>query len=452
MRFHNGIENRQGELWVGGVQAVELARCFGTPLYIYDAATIQSQCDTLMTAAVDYPSFTPYYASKALPNTAICKLMVQAGLGIDVASLGELKVALQAGATKLILHGVYKPEPYLELGIKNSALIVIDSLAEIAQVAGIAQRLQQKARVVLRVNPGVAGDSSHPVTTAGDTKFGIPLWGGGLFTAAAMLPNYPHLQPVGLHCHVGSQLGDTSIFNVTSRLLLEAVKRFQALGVPLEEINLGGGFGAFYREGVAPASRRLAPFVQEIFSYLAAHCGELSLPLPHLSLELGRSLVAEAAVALYQVVAEKTVPWKKISPGTPKEISAQLLASSGEELLNYSKYIIIDGGLYDNPRPLLYGSLYDAVLPSRLNDTPVASYTISGMSCETDTIIHQVQLPQVQVGEYLAIPSAGAYQVSMASNYQRMPKPAVLLVEQGEARLIQRRQSLEEVLAQEVWL
>ena len=451
MRFHDGIVNIDGVLHVGGVSVAELVRCYDTPLYIYDESSLRNRCREIIAASAEYPEMTVYYASKAFPNTGVGLLFYKEGMGIDAASEGELLTALRSGVpgSDIILHGVGKSASYLDLGIKHNAIIVIDSLSEIDTVATIAARQGATARCYLRVNPGVAGDSIHPITTAGNTKFGIPVVDGRIYKAIRQADDNPNISLIGLHCHVGSQLGCTDIYRLSGKILLSVMKKANAAGANLTGINLGGGFGVYYRQGYSPEPLDMGNSIREIIGQMRLSCQELSLPLPHLSLELGRSLVAEAAVAVYTVSTVKEVPWLVAPSGDEDDIVSMVLNAQDEDTgeLKASNYAIIDGGLFENPRPLFYGAVYNAVLPLKLNEPADRVYTISGMSCETDTLIEEIALPQVNPGDLLAMPSAGAYQVAMSSNYQRMPKPAVVMVHDGVAKVIQRRQTIDEVLA-----
>ncbi|MCL2549325.1 MAG: diaminopimelate decarboxylase, partial [Symbiobacteriaceae bacterium] len=417
MRFHDGIANIEGVLHIGGLSAEELVATYGSPLYVYDEATLRARCREISAVSEDYPGLRVYYASKAFPNTALERLFASEGLGIDVASEGELLTALRAGipGSEILLHGVVKPRSYLELGIAEDATIVLDSLADMEQVALVALGMNRIARCYLRLNPGVTGDSTHPVTTAGNTKFGISLIDGSVYRAIAAARNMSSVDLIGLHCHVGSQLGNTNIYAVTDKILLSVLQKANETGAALTGINLGGGFGVHYREGQPGTTVNIGSFIREITTQVKKCCAELSLPLPRLSLELGRSLVAEAAVAIYRVAAVKTVPWLKDPLTATSDLAAAILDLTGlpQSGIVHSNYLIIDGGLYDNPRPLLYGAVYDAVLPLRLDEAADTTYTVSGMSCETDTLISEVALPRVSPGEILAIPSSGAYQMAM---------------------------------------
>lgn len=429
MRLQGSMENRQGKLWVGGVSVEDLVAKYGTPLYIYDEERIRSQCAAIVEAGKQYPkSFKAYYASKAFPNAAVERIVHGQGLGIDAASEGEMRVALMAGvpAEDILLHGAYKTDAFLELGISRGAgRIVVDSFGEIARIQSIAARLGKTVQVLMRINPGIEAETHEAVRTADlDVKFGFPLLEGEALRATAMLKECSHIRLRGVHCHVGSQVFKMDVFDLAAQMLLEFMQKAgEVYGAPLDELNLGGGFGAYYKESDTP--KEMQECVQTITHYVQKHAKALGMELPSLMIEPGRAIVAEAAVSVYTVGMIKEIP-------------------------GINTYVVIDGGLFENPRPQLYGSVYTAFLPNRMDEPAERTYTVSGFCCETDTLIKKSLLPDVKEGDLLAFLTAGAYQAAMASNYQRTPRPAIVLVRDGQSHMIQRRQTIEDVLAFDV--
>ncbi len=425
MRLRGGMESRDGELCIGPYRACELAQQYGTPLYVYYEDYIRSQCQSICAALGDYPAKSRvYYASKAFPNAAIDKLVHSEGLGIDVSSEGELRAAMLAGIPMqdVIVHGANKQVSYLKLAVEQKAgLIVIDSAQEIGCLGRIAQEAKRDVDILLRVNPGVEAETHKAVRTANlDTKFGIPLLYDAAIRAVQEALATPRLNLRGVHCHVGSQVFKMDVYDVAAGILLAFMQEANALGAKMDIVNLGGGFGCWYSRGDTPM--QMLESVQLITRAVQAHCTALKIDLPELMIEPGRAVVAESAMALYTIGAVKEIP-------------------------GVNTYLVTDGGLFENPRPLFYGSRYTAFLAGKLEAKSEKYYTVSGMSCESDTLIQRVKLPIAHEGDLLAMPSSGAYQLAMSGNYNHMPRPAAVLVSGRRAALIQRRQTLDEVLA-----
>lgn len=428
MRLHGTMENRDGRLWMGGIDVEALVRQYGSPLYIYDETHILRQCAAIQQAAKEYPAgMRAYYASKAFPNAAIERIVHQQGIGVDVASEGELRVAMLADVPfeDIMLHGVVKSDAYLQLAIQNGiGMIVVDSLDEIPRIEAIAAQHSVRVKALLRINPGVEAETHKAVRTADlDTKFGVPLLEGLALEAVRRMLKSPHIQLMGVHCHVGSQVFKMDVFDVAADILLSFMREAQDIGATMDILNLGGGFGSYYKEGDTPQTMEQS--VRIIAKAVQAHCAKKGMPLPRLMIEPGRSIVAEAAVAVYTVSVVKDIP-------------------------GVNTYVVTDGGLFENPRPQLYGSVYTPFLPLRMNEQADRAYVVSGLCCETDTLVEKAKLPSVRAGDLLALLTSGAYQAAMAGNYQRSPKPAIVLVKDGQSRLIQRRQTLDEVLALDI--
>jgi diaminopimelate decarboxylase len=408
----------EGELAVGGIRASALAAEFGTPLVVYDE-------DTLLGAARAYLSAAPgarvVYGVKAFPNAAILRLLASEGLGADVSTLGELELALHAGlrGDRLIVHGNNKSDEELDAAARGgAAFVVVDSLDEVARAAGAGIQ-----RILVRVTPGVEADTHPAIRTAHQgSKFGLP---PEQAIEALSRAQSAGLNAAGLHVHIGSQLLDTRAALTTIDWVGEFAARCRdELGWTASVIDLGGGLGIRYVEGDEAPS--IESFVAELTGRLDQVWQEQGLPKPKLILEPGRSLVGRAGLTLYEV-------------GTVKPVSDEIT------------YVAVDGGMSDNPRPQLYDAPYSGLLANRAGEPPSGTYVVCGKHCESgDVMIHRLPLPEPRRGDLLAVPGTGAYTLAMASNYNSVPRPAAVLVADGEARLIRRRESIDDLLAKEV--
>ena len=440
--------NEHGHLAVGGCDTTALAREHGTPLYIFDEATIHAQCRAYRDAlAAGYRGQSSvHYASKALLNTAIAQLVASEGLGLDVVSGGELFVALRAGvpAKHIHLHGNAKPRAELEQALDaDIGQIVVDTLDELALLAQLTAGRTEPQAIMLRLAPGIAADThAHIQTGHADSKFGLPL--AMLDQAAAMLKHAAGLRLHGLHVHLGSQLFDQAPYEQAVDVLLDCAARLRdEHDILIEAISPGGGLGVPYTaEQTAPD---VAASGKALGQALEAGCAARGLPLPTLIIEPGRSIVARAGVALYSVVARKPLLPQDERPMTKDEGTLAHMHSSS--VLRPSSFVHIDGGMADNIRPALYEARYTALLANRANDAASQRVHVAGRFCESgDILIRDVPLPATQPGDLLAVAVAGAYTLSMASNYNLVPRPAVLLLSDGHARVIQRRETYEDLV------
>lgn len=422
--------NGAGHLEVGGCDTTVLAEQFGTPLYVLDEAAIRERCRTFRAAFQRlYPLSSIAYAGKALLNLAVVRIMDDEGMDLDVASGGELYTALEAGfpPKRITLHGNYKSDDELRLALENSiGRIVVDSLEEVAQLARLAAGRTYPVEVLLRLAPGVDPHTHGKISTGqDDTKFGMNVADGAAERGVAAILAQPHLRLRGFHAHVGSQLLDTESHEAAA----EAVCRFAAAmrdrcGATVEEIILGGGLGIRYLPDQRPPS--VDDFAKTVTAAFCLALDRHQLGRPHLGMEPGRSIVGEAGVTLYTVGPIKQVPISEV-PGR-------------------RTYVAIDGGLSDNPRPLMYEARYQALLANRAAESPSQTVRVSGKHCETDTLLPSVDLPQVRSGDILAVLSTGAYNYAMASNYNRFTRPAMVLARDGGADLIVRRETWDDVL------
>ncbi len=414
-----------GEIWLGGCSATALAAQFGTPLYVFDEATLRAQSRAYRAAlASAYPGASQTaYAAKAFLCTAIAQLFDEEGLELDVVSGGELSVALHAGfpPERIHFHGNNKtPVELAEALSAGVGRIVVDNFHELETLSELAQLAAQSGgppiAIWLRLAPGVqAHTHAHIQTGQEDTKFGFSMASGAAERAVAEAMADPRLDLLGLHAHIGSQIHDPEALATAAERLVEFARTMRDRhGLELRELSPGGGWGVPMVEDDAPAP--VAPYVETVSAAIVTSCHAAGLPLPRLVLEPGRSLVARAGVALYTVGARKEVPGVRT-------------------------YVAVDGGMADNIRPALYGAAYTARLV-RPGNRPIETVTIAGKFCESgDVLIRDVSLPHPHPGDLLAMPMAGAYTLSMASNYNLAPRPAVVLVSDGHARLMQRRET-----------
>lgn len=423
-----------GEWSIDGVPLAAIAREFGTPSYVLDVATLRARAQRYreaFTRAFAGTDVDVYYASKAFSSKAVLRWMHQDGLGVDVASLGELVTALQAHVPpeRLGLHGNNKSEEELDLAVRTGVgRIIVDSFTEIDRVAAIAAAHGRRQDVLVRVTTGVhAGGHDFIATAHEDQKFGLSLATGAARTALDRIHQRPELRLRGLHSHIGSQIRDSAGFAAAARALLGLRAEFAAdTGHVLPEVDLGGGFAVAY----VPAEEELdiESAAAELAEVVRDQSASDGLPLPAVSFEPGRAIIAPAMLTLYRV-------------GTCKPVR---LDDGGSRL-----YVSVDGGMSDNLRTALYQADYHAQVVSREVPGQAVPARVVGMHCESgDIVVRDVDLPeQVRPGDLLAVPVTGAYGRSMASNYNLVPRPGVVAVQDGSAREIVRRETVEDLLA-----
>ena len=422
--------NDAGHLEIGGCDTVTLARHFETPLYVFDEADIRDRCRTYRAAFESrYPHVTIAYAGKAFLTPAMARLIDEEGFDLDVASGGELHVARVADfpARRLVFHGNNKsPRELNEALDAGVGRIVLDNDLEIVTLDAAAQARRHCQEVWIRVAPGVDPHTHRRIRTGqNDTKFGFNITSGAALEAVVKVLGRQGLLFTGLHAHVGSNLRDMEAHLAALDAVLDlALAIRDETGLSVEELNLGGGLGIRYlpSDEVPPVDE----FAERLTSALLDGLASRHLPVPHLHLEPGRSIVGEAGTTLYTVGATKSVPIPE-APG-------------------HRAFVAIDGGMSDNPRPQLYDAVYSAMIANRPAAPTTGTYRVSGKHCETDTLIDDVALANPQAGDIIAVQSTGAYNHSMASNYNRLPRPAVVFVREGTARLVSRRETYEDLV------
>ncbi|HYE84640.1 MAG TPA: diaminopimelate decarboxylase [Clostridia bacterium] len=418
--------NEKGHLVFAGCDTVELAEKYGTPLYVMSEDGIRENCGRIRSALMDkYPNTLALYASKAFSTTAIYKIMKEEGFGIDVVSSGELYTACQAGfpMEKVYFHGNNKTQEEIEFGMdREVGYFVVDSNYEIDLIQKETEKRNKKVKVLLRVSPGVSAHTHEYISTGQlDSKFGFPVEGGEALDAIGRVLECSGMELKGIHCHIGSQIFNKDAHRDAARvmidLLLQIKKRF---GVELEQVNIGGGFGIFYKEGDMPPA--IDKLISLIMTTIHSLCSENNLELPKIIIEPGRWMVGENGITLYTI-------------GSVKEIKG------------VRKYVSVDGGMTDNPRTALYQAEYDAVVANKADEQPEELVTIAGKCCESgDILIWDIKLPRVDHGDTLAVLSTGAYNYSMSSNYNRLRKPAIVFLRNGQSRIILKRETHEDIV------
>jgi diaminopimelate decarboxylase len=400
-----------------------LAREFATPLFVYDEDDLRRRCREYVE---HFGDDNVAYAGKAFLCTAMARLVGEEGLHLDVATGGELHVALRAGfpAERVVFHGNNKSVDELESALAGGVgRIVVDSFDELDRLERIVTARDVSPRVLVRVTPGVEAHTHVFIETGTEeSKFGFTVTDGVARVAATRVAESPSLRFAGLHCHIGSQIFVLESYRRAAEILVGLARELEAAGHAVEELNLGGGLGVRYL--LDDPVREVADYAKTLRTAFDEACSGAGLAAPpRLMVEPGRSIAAPAAITLYRV-------------GTVKEIPGG------------RTYVAVDGGMSDNPRPVLYGAGYEAYLPARIDEPRPVVASIAGKHCEQgDLLVTDAHLPAgVEVGDLLAVPVTGAYGYSMASNYNKVPRPAVVFVRGGEARLVVRRETPDDLV------
>lgn len=418
--------NEWGHLEIGGCDTVELANQYGTPLYVYDVELIRKRIrafnDTFKIADIQGQVA---YASKAFSSIAIVQLMHEEGLNLDVVSGGELYTALMASfpPEKIHFHGNNKSYEEIEMAIEyNIGSFVVDNFHELEMIQQICQNKNKKTNVLLRVTPGIeAHTHDYILTGQEDSKFGFDLQSGQAEKALLKAIESPWTDVLGLHCHIGSQIFETDGFIIAIQKIFQTLKDWNERNhYQARIINVGGGFGIRYTEEDRPLEPEV--YVSAIIEEVKKQVKQNGLTMPEIWIEPGRSLVGDAGTTLYTIGSTKRVP-------------------------NIHQYVSVDGGMSDNIRPALYQAKYEAIIANKALQDVEETVSIAGKACESgDMLIWDIALPKTEVGDILAVFCTGAYGYSMASNYNRLARPAVVFVENGQSRLVVKRESYEDLL------
>jgi len=425
------------ELSIAGISAKDLAKEFGTPTFFIDEADFRARAlawNEALKEAFGDKAGTVYYASKAFSCTEVARWIKDLGIGIDVSTGGEMAVALAGGIDpkKIEVHGNNKSIAEIEKAISVGVeTIVIDSMYEIDRVAGAAAKAGKVQRVLLRLTPGIEAHTHKSIATAHeDVKFGFSIASGAAWTAITAVHNQPSLELRGFHAHIGSQIFGFESFEILAERFVTFLAKYRdEFKKELPELDLGGGYGIAYLEGDVTVNPRDA--MQALANAVKKHCAAFNLQIPTVSIEPGRAIVGPTMFTLYEV-------------GTVKDVTLE----NG----THRRYISVDGGMSDNIRPSLYGAEYTTILANRTSTATKTSSRLVGKHCETgDIIIREIDLPDdIVPGDLLAVPATGAYGRSMASNYNHVPRPSVVAVKDGKARVIVRRESIEDLLALDI--
>jgi len=423
--------NASGNMEIGGCDTVELAGEYGTPLYVLDEMAIRENCRIYKNAIDRYydGNGLVLYASKALSTLAICRIMHQEGLGLDVVSGGELYTAAKAGfpMEKVYFHGNNKTSEEIEMGVDyNVGRFVVDNYTELQSLNEIAGRKNKKVRISFRIKPGIDAHTHEFIRTGQiDSKFGVALENGEAHEIISLAKDMDNVEVVGVHCHIGSQIFEIEPFEHTAETMLNFIADIRdKYGIRITELNLGGGFGIRYTSNDDPAEYDC--YIESVSKVVKRICSEKGLGKMYMLIEPGRSIVAPAGITLYRIGAVK-------------------------EIKGIRKYVSVDGGMGDNPRYALYESEYTALLANKPCAPRTETVTLAGKYCESgDLIAKDISFPKADVGDIVAVLATGAYNYSMAMNYNRIGKPPVVLVKDGKARLIVKREDYNDLIRNDI--
>jgi len=422
--------NESDHLEIGGCDIIELVREFGTPLFVLDELTIRNTCRKYLSAFRKSSKNTEViYAGKAFISLAMCQLVLQEGLSVDVSSGGELYIAMKAGFSpeKIYLHGNNKSRAELELALDSGVgRIVADSFNELDLLQEIARKKKIKQNILLRITPGIEAHTHEYIRTGGaDSKFGFGLSGGLAMEAVKKTIAMSEIELTGIHAHIGSQIFALHSYAKAIEIIMEFIEEVKnETGVELLEFNTGGGLGIKYKAEDEPST--IEEYAEVIVGRIEKEANRLNIQIPKIMIEPGRSIVGNAGVTLYTVGTIKKIPGVKT-------------------------YISVDGGMSDNLRPMLYKAVYEALLANKAGSKKTEKVTIAGKHCESgDILVKNAQIPLPEVGDIVCTPATGAYGYVMANNYNKATRPAVLMVGDGKAKMIIRRETYEDLLILEL--
>ena len=430
MRLFVGMTVENGELNISGVGVSELKAQYGTPLYVYDENMLVNQCRTFINNFKSSKFNTEVlYASKAFSCLEVLRIASREGLGVDVVSLGEIHTAYKAGydMRRAYFHGNNKTREELQYALEvGVGTIVIDNDYEYEMINEIVRESGNTVDVLLRINTGIDAHTHEYIKTAkDDSKFGYSVYDEAIYDLIADINNQSNLNFVGFHSHIGSQIFEQTSFFEAVKVVMEFTKKVQErLGLTISVLNLGGGFGVYYTEEDRPFE--LAEFLREYIEVVELESDSFSLDLTKVVIEPGRSLTCTAGSTLYSV------------GGVKKTFAGR-------------EYVFVDGGMADNPRYALYKAKYEAMLANKMNQEADTTYTVAGKCCESgDMLVMDTKLPKAEQGDLLLVSSTGAYNYSMSSNYNRLPKLPVVFVKDGTSRLVVKGETLEDLIRQDI--
>jgi len=419
--------NEKNELTIGGISTVELAKKYGTPLYVMDEDGIRRNCRIYKEAISKYYGGRGLivYASKAFSSLEMMRIVQSEGLGVDVVSGGELYTALKAGvdSEKICFHGNFKTDEELIMAVENNVgRVVVDNLYELFRLNDFAKEKGKIVNILFRIKPGIEAHTHEFISTGQiDSKFGVALETGEAMDFVKTALELSNVKLVGIHCHIGSQIFELEPFRKAAEVMLSFIGDvLDKFGYKINELNLGGGYGVMYTKEDDPV--KYDEYIKKVSEVITELSEKRGIERPFILMEPGRSIVATEGITLYTVGPIKEIP-------------------------NVRKYVAVDGGMGDNPRYILYGAKYWPIVANRVVSGTEEVVTIAGRCCESgDLLAKDVKLGEVKEGDILAILSTGAYNYSMSSNYNRIPRPAVVMVKNGESRIIVMRETYEDII------
>ncbi|NEZ46768.1 diaminopimelate decarboxylase [Clostridium niameyense] len=432
MQLFGNMKIIDNTLHIGKVSTIELAKKFGTPLYIMDEMLIRKNCrDYINNFKVKELKNKITYAGKAFLTKAMCQIIQEEGLNLDVVSGGELYTAYKSKfpMKQIYFHGNNKTRNEIEMGIKlGVGRFVVDNFYELNTINQIAKKFNVKQKILLRLTPGIEAHTHDYIKTGQiDSKFGFTIVNDIYMMAIKQAIELSNVEFVGIHCHIGSQIFQTQPYEEEVSIMLNIIKKIRdELNIKVKELDLGGGFGIYYKDGDNP--KTIKEFCESILKKSQEMSEKLQIDTPILTIEPGRSIVGNAGITLYSVGEIKEIP-------------------------SVRKYIAVDGGMTDNIRPALYNSQYECIICNKVDDSQKEKVRIVGKCCESgDILIDDIEIPKVSTDDILAVLNTGAYGYSMASNYNKMPRPAVVLVQNNNYKLICRRETYEELISNETMI
>lgn len=423
--------NEKGHLEIGGCDTIDLAEKYGTPLYVVDENEIRKNCRAFVKSIEDnYNGHgTVAYASKAFSCMEMYRICKQENMSIDTVSAGEIYTALKAGfpAERIYFHGNNKTLDEIEFALDNNVgRIVVDNLTELEKIEKAAEKRNITAKIMFRIKPGIDAHTHSFIRTGQiDSKFGLALENGEAMVGVKRALALKNVELCGLHCHIGSQIFDISPFELAAEVMMDFIAKIkEEIGAEIKELNLGGGFGIKYTGEDKPAP--YSDYMNRVAAVIKKKAEEHSMDLPFIIIEPGRSIAGAAGITLYTVGAVK-------------------------EIENVRTYVSIDGGMTDNPRYILYQSTYEILCANKANEPKTEKITLAGKCCESGDLIQEnAMIQKVVPGDTIAVLSTGAYNYSMASNYNRIGRPAVVMTNNGESRIIVKRESFEDLVRNDV--
>ncbi|HZJ78194.1 MAG TPA: diaminopimelate decarboxylase [Clostridia bacterium] len=423
--------NNEGHLTIGGYDTVKIAKEFGTPVYVMDENQIRKNCREFVKSIDDNYSGKgmALYACKAFCCKEMCKIIEQEGMGLDVVSGGELFTAISAGfpAEKIYFHGNNKTKKELKQAIKYGVgKIVVDNIYELEDLNTLAQKADIKVKILMRIKPGIDAHTHDFIRTGQiDSKFGFALETGEAMEAVKKAASMSNVELVGVHCHIGSQIFDIDPFELAAELMIGFIAKIKAeTSLELGELNLGGGFGIKYMETDKP--RPLTEYMQNVAKVVNEHSKKFDIKTPFILIEPGRSIVGPAGITLYTVGGVKNIP-------------------------GIRTYVSVDGGMVDNPRYILYQAQYEILCANKANEERSQTVTIAGKCCESGDLVQEnTKIQRVEKGDILAVLSTGAYNHSMASNYNRIGRPPVVMIKDGKARVVVKGETYEDLIRNDI--